>query len=347
MMMVAFQRRIIYLPSVPPGARNESLAPGERSPALAADLAGLDCRQVTVRSDVPTRVLRRPVILQGLVVSSSRDVAHSAQASSDEADTPNSPDVAVVYLSGNAGTPLLRLPIFRRLVSPAQKSATHGGSKGRLRCSVIAFAPRTYWLSTRTTPTEKGILADYAAAVRFARETYPQAKTILYGHSLGGAAAIKMVLSREFPDVAGLILENPLPSIPFMVEALYPQKWLPYRYLGPFAFDRWDAMGDIGKMSHPKGGEVDHKSASEEGGRNPANWQLPTLWIRSGRDEIIPASGNEEGTADGVESMYQSWQKCVPDSKYIMVDGALHDTAFQSKAWFRAMHDFLNIIAAR
>lgn len=32
-------------------------------------------------------------------------------------------------------------------------------------------------------------------------------------------------------------------SIPEMVVALYPQQWLPYRYLVPLAFDKWDAVG--------------------------------------------------------------------------------------------------------
>ncbi|GAA5960343.1 hypothetical protein JCM3765_007479 [Sporobolomyces pararoseus] len=132
----------------------------------------------------------------------------------------------------------------------------------------LAVAPRSFWNSTRSTPTESSVLADYRSALEFAYDRYgPSAKYVLYGHSLGGAASILLLdqlsvppfpsaqsqiettTSALVPSPAGLILENPLPSIPYMVKALYPQKWLPYHYLGFAAFDRWDAIGRLRNLA--------------------------------------------------------------------------------------------------
>lgn len=102
-------------------------------------------------------------------------------------------------------------------------------------------------------------------------------------------------LDERTPHIAGLILENPLPSIPYMVRSLYPQRWLPYHYLGPFAFDKWDALPAI-EQGVRQGWGVGEKRR-----RFP-----PSLWIRSGRDEIIPHGAN-----DGVERMYQRWREAA------------------------------------
>lgn len=112
-----------------------------------------------------------------------------------------------------------------------------------------------------------------------------------------------------------MILENPLPSIPYMVSALYPQRWLPYHYLGPFVLDRWDAIGAL-----KRGGAL-------EG--------VPSLWIRSGSDEIIPVGGVEQlweaagEKEDGVER------------RWVDVKGALHDTALLERSWRDEVQGFL------
>lgn len=103
-------------------------------------------------------------------------------------------------------------------------------------------------------------------------------------------------LDERTPHIAGLILENPLPSIPYMVRALYPQRWLPYHYLGPFAFDKWDALSAI---------EQEMRRASVGERRRRRLPPPPSLWIRSGRDEIIPHGAN----IDGVERMYAGWRE--------------------------------------
>lgn len=302
LMLVLFQRRIIYLPSVPPGTRDEPV------PHQTGDLA---VKEVHLQSTELSRWLRRTVNLCGIEV----------EWRSGKADAPAGPDrrVVIVYLQGelrpfltrvsqqldltpthegvgNAGTPLLRLPVFRKLLKP--DPATARSSQPRI--TVLAVAPRSYWLSDQTTPTERGVLADYRAALMYAQERYgPDATYILSGHSLGGAAAVLLLLRQHdsSPQIAGVVLENPLPSIPYMVRALYPQKWLPYHYLGPFAFDKWDALSAIEQE------EVVRGSGAGVRRRRRLARLPPSLWIRSSRDEIIPYGAN-----DGVEEMYARWK---------------------------------------
>lgn len=86
LVLIVFQRRIIYLPSVPPGTRDESLAPPNK--ALASQLNGLDWKEVTIATKGCTRWTRNAVSLRGLELRSSA----ASQA--------KSPQVVVIYLQG-------------------------------------------------------------------------------------------------------------------------------------------------------------------------------------------------------------------------------------------------------
>lgn len=51
------------------------------------------------------------------------------------------------------------------------------------------------------------------------------------------------------PQVSGLLLETPFVSVRAMLTTIYPQKWLPYRYLGPFLRNHWDSRLALQKIS--------------------------------------------------------------------------------------------------
>ncbi|GAA5924295.1 alpha/beta hydrolase [Sporobolomyces koalae] len=335
LMLVAFQRKIIYLPSVPPGTRNESLEDGERTTARDSSLVGMDWTEIELVSSTPTRVLRLPTSLRGIELSWSKP------------ETVSKPKIVVIYLQGNAGTPLLRIPLFRQLLRPDLHRSTSArsapGSLSLENLTILAMAPRSFWLSTRSTPTEASVLADYASVWRHAYKRHgASAKYVLYGHSLGGAAASILALDEQQrapsnPRISGLILENPLPSIPYMVKALYPQKWLPYHYLGFAAFDRWDAIGRLAQLAR-------------DPQLKPKCEIVPTLWIRSGRDEIIPT-----GPDDGVKTMFGYRRTAIErngvsgneKAKWVDIPSSLHDTAFMERKWRDEIRSFLSELEAK
>ena len=73
--MVLFQRRIIYLPSIPPGTRNESLADDEILPVTRGQLSGMRWSEVEVESGAPSRWLRRTVRLRAIRLESKQQSA--------------------------------------------------------------------------------------------------------------------------------------------------------------------------------------------------------------------------------------------------------------------------------
>lgn len=123
----------------------------------------------------------------------------------------------------------------------------------------------------------------------------------------------------EYPNVtspytpAAIILETPFLSIPHMLVELYPQKWLPYRYLTPFLRNSWDLEDAVQRISrHPNMGKLGK-----------------VLILTAEKDEVV---GNAQG--DGVEVVLrkflergggkgkESEDKTVV--KRVVVRGALH-----------------------
>ncbi|BGP29196.1 hypothetical protein JCM10296v2_000934 [Rhodotorula toruloides] len=347
-MLVLFQRKVIYMPWLPPGSRDESLL----AVTATGEMGDMGVKEVRIDSAEPTKWLRQKAEVRAIEVGWKEE--------EENVTATKRPHVVLLYLQGNAGTPLNRLPLFRTLLQPP-RSSSYSSSTPQThlhpfpRLTLLAPGPRSYWLSTRTTPTERGILADYRASLDHLYATYgPDARYVLYGHSLGGAAAVgllKQLQQGPFavsqldnaatpsskPRISGLILENPLPSIPFMVRALYPQRWLPYHWLGPLAFDRWDALGELERLAEKR-----------QGG------QMRSLWIRSGKDEVIPL-GTEEGVKagelagkDGVRRMFDAWVKATEQdgdeasSRWVDVPGALHDLAYNERRWRDELRAFLD-----
>ncbi|KAG5339232.1 hypothetical protein C0989_005082 [Termitomyces sp. Mn162] len=277
-MMVLFQRKIIYMGYAPLGARTDRLA---------------DTRPTAL----PCSELRIPASISALQVG------------------PSAPNLVILYLQGNAGNPLHRIPVFHSLLSVSPPYT-----------SILAPAPRSYW-SSPGRPTQPGILADYTAALTHTLHQFPNARVVLYGHSLGGAAALCLLaqpnlsslLGKDADRLRGVILENPFTSVPAMIKALYPQKWLPYRYLTPFVWDRWDALGAVEKLD----GET--SLLRRLCGR--------MLVLTSERDEVVPkemgaaivraVSDKSRGNREG-ESLR---------TRLVVIRGALHEDGWTRKGW--------------
>jgi uncharacterized protein len=74
---------------------------------------------------------------------------------------------------------------------------------------------------------------------------------ILCGHSLGAGVACFAAANNSNPNVKikGIILETPFTSVSDMLQSLYPQKWLPYRYLSPFLRSSWNIKEYLSQIS--------------------------------------------------------------------------------------------------
>ena len=92
-------------------------------------------------------------------------------------------------------------------------------------------------------PTEDGLIADARAAYDFARATYPDAKIVLWGESLGTGVAVALAAEK---DVAAVILEAPFTSTADVAFSAYP--FVPVRLLMK---DQFRSDERIGKVTAP------------------------------------------------------------------------------------------------
>jgi alpha-beta hydrolase superfamily lysophospholipase len=124
-------------------------------------------------------------------------------------------------------------------------------SAGRMRrmhelgFSVLGIDYRGFGQSTKTLPSETLASEDARAAWDWLAQQHPQAQRYLFGHSLGGAIAVK--LAADVNDEAGLIVEGTFPSIADVFSSMR-WGWLP---LGPLITQRFDAASRIGDVGAP------------------------------------------------------------------------------------------------
>jgi len=152
----------------------------------------------------------------------------------------------------------------------------HGGQFTK-PCTIAALSYRGFWKS-KGRPSQAGIELDAEAALRWVLTRYDPSRVniVVWGQSIGAGAATvglaNLLKDDEGPSrrISGLLLETPFVDMKAMLLALYPQKFLPYRYLSPFLWSTWDsktALHQIGK----------------------ARTSLRVLILEAGDDEIVPA----------------------------------------------------------
>lgn len=115
-------------------------------------------------------------------------------------------------------------------------------------CTFVALSYRGFWKSAGRA-SQSGIEKDAATALRHIQKLRDAdgrpAKVVFWGQSIGaGVAAFAASVATKMPGmiVDGLILETPFLSIKEMLITLYPQNWLPYRYLWPLLWNHWDSV---------------------------------------------------------------------------------------------------------
>lgn len=127
-------------------------------------------------------------------------------------------------------------------------------------------------------------------------------RILLWGQSIGCGLATNLAATTSTP-IHGLILETPFTSARAMLQALYPQKWLPYQYLWPFLRNQLDAWTNLGILAK--------KYRIEDAPR--------VYIIEAGKDELVPASHNE--------SLRQRCLEVGLPVEHFKIRGALHNDA--------------------
>ncbi|CAG8496876.1 13225_t:CDS:2 [Ambispora gerdemannii] len=245
--LILFQNKLIYMPYFPPGSRSELL-----------NVSTIDKRLICKQIEILTKDRCK---LSGVFIRNKplNYEDHGNTSPYGVRDT----DPILIYFQGNAGNVIVRLPIFMLTLLSARN-----GQLSNL--TIIAPSYRGYWQSTGR-PSERGLQSDAIAVYEYIHQNFPTNPLYLYGHSLGGSVAI--YLAKQIQDynnnhqLRGIILENVFTSIKDMIVTIYPQKWLPYRYLINFPFlirNKWDNVTMIREIN------------------------VPILFLSSRNDEIVP-----------------------------------------------------------
>lgn len=252
LMMVIFQDKIIYMPSVPPFSRQEIIKDYVKAcqPVL--------WQEETIKSTDGTRL--------SLCIGSIPDAAQLLSKS------PATRRVVLLYFQGNASSTPPRLPMLSNIFKDL------AGNRDGPVCTVVALSYRGFWKSSGRA-SQAGIQRDATAALHqaFQIAKAQDADVLLWGQSIGAGIATDALMRHvrqhtvQTPRIVGLLLETPFSSIRNMLATLYPQKWLPYRYLWPFLWNWWDTEAAMKQLA-----------ASD---RVP-----PVQIIAAGKDEVVPTS---------------------------------------------------------
>ena len=126
------------------------------------------------------------------------------------------------------------------------RSSTHRMRRmHELGFAVLGIDYRGFGQSTPGLPSEALALEDAQAAWQWLASQHPRAPRYLFGHSLGGAIAVR--LAGEVTDVAGLMVEGSFTSIPDVVQTM-KWGWLP---VAPLITQRFDAGAQIERVKAP------------------------------------------------------------------------------------------------
>lgn len=275
-MTVVFQEKILYMSYMPPQTRSEKIE------NYAATCRPVKWEEKRIKSLDATDV----ALAVGSIPATNATKAER--------------HVVLCYFQGNGGSVPPRLPLLSNTLK-----LLHNRAGESVRYSMVALSYRGYWTSSGRA-TETGIKLDAKAALDWVKENHPEASIVLWGQSLGAgvacAAAAEHMAKSERQRVQGLILETPFTSVKSMLLALYPEKWLPYRYLSGFLRSHWDS-------------EIALKRVSEA----QADIRPPVLLIAATRDEVVPA--------EEAEKLQRVCEEASLDIQRVNVIGALHNEA--------------------
>lgn len=231
---------------------------------------------------------------QDITIASAGQTLHGWWLASDPRISAQMGSRTLIYFHGNGGS--------------IGANAEHACRLRNLGLNVLVFDYRGYGQSSDVSPTEDSVFSDADAAWNYLvkeRNVDPH-KTIIYGHSLGGAVAIEM--AKRHPDAAALITESTFTSIRAMAELDSNFRFFP---LSLILNQRMDSLDKI-KSIH-----------------------MPTFIIHGTADGVVPASMAEQlyAAAPGSKRLY-------------LVEGAGHENcaAIAGQNYQYRMLEFLSTV---
>lgn len=273
-MLVVFQNKIIYMPGLPPNARRETIADYSRL------CWGIQWREETTKAVDGTRL--------GLAVATIQLPSREVSALR-ETEPRTRCYVYVLYFQGNASSLPPRLPDLSAVLHKVRTNdATIIPATDLI---FVCLSYRGYWTSGGK-PSERGIRLDAEAGVRWIVEDHRQRcldgsgqppVLLLWGQSIGSGVATNLAATGRLPDglpIRGMILETPFTSIRALLSVLYPQRWLPYKYLWPFLRNHLDSLSNLDLVA---------AAAKKHGGVAPHIYIL-----EAERDELVPKEHSED-----------------------------------------------------
>lgn len=285
------QDKLLYLSWLPPLTRSETIADYEK-----------ECRPVEW-----TEKQIRSLDGTKLAVCEGRVPLRDDTRLRSEASAKPKRSVVICYFQGNGGSTPMRLPLLSQLLRSIIETAkpnplvVSGGDD--VQYTILALSYRGYWRSSGRA-TQSGIETDAQAFLNWVSDNYrdPNIETqvILWGHSLGAAVAAAATAtylprrhaqlrpsdnvrrSKPLLPIAGLVMEAPTSSIKDMLISLYPQRWLPYRYLWPLSWNSWDVKVSMDQLAR-------WRDKIETGEDEAISRSVPPILLLSAeKDEVIP-----------------------------------------------------------
>ncbi|KAI1298237.1 Alpha/Beta hydrolase protein [Xylaria venustula] len=313
-MMVVFQNKIIYMPGLPPNSRWEKIDD------YRDRLGKIAWREERIRAADGTDL--------ALCVA-------DLDLGSDRGSHPPETTFYILYFQGNASSIPPRLSDLSSTLNMLKREMAT--DQKNTRCTMVCLSYRGYWTS-RGSPKEKGLRLDSAAAIEWISKMHQRAshgglrdpaEVVLWGQSIGCGVATNLAAEKPLPEnlrLNSLVLETPFTSIRAMLEVLYPQKWLPYKYLWPFLRNHLNSWENLKFIADRYG----KKASAPE-----------VLIVQAAKDELVPAELSQE--------LYSRCLELQLPVRKTMVDGAFHnDVTFRAEGR-RAISQFLahRIRAAR
>lgn len=208
----------------------------------------------------------------------------------------------VVFLHGNAGNISFRVETFKGLFHKCDMN-------------VLAVEYRGFGMSEGV-PAQHKINSDVKFILKWAsaelNEKIDGENLILFGRSLGGAAAIHGLDEHHVPNVKAIILENTFTNVGDVLDHVMPY----LRVFKPLVSDPWNSE------------------------RIVKNLKIPALFLSSSKDELIPPAL--------MKRLFESYGgEAFEEKNMVVFEGCGHMNAYTMSKYFPAINEFVSQLSHR